>query len=214
MTGGSGGVDEPPAVGGEASRSPVAALVLAGGSGTRFGSPKQLADLRGAPLVTHAVRAALDAGIEDVVVVVGHAGEEVAAVFPQDERLRVVDNPGHEEGIASSLRAGIQSLGPEVGCALVLLADEPDLTPDAVRAVVAAWEEGDHAIVRVRYGDRPGHPVALDRSIWGRALALRGDAGVREIVRDHPGLVHEVGIGGPAPVDVDRPEDLDRLRGG
>lgn len=194
------------------SRGRVAALVLAGGSGTRFGSTKQLADLRGVALVAHAVDAVLDAGIESVVVVVGHEAPAVTAAVPRDERVRVVENPGHEEGIASSLRAGIQSLGPEVGCALVVLADEPDLPLDAVRDVTAAWRESELPIVRARYGDRPGHPVALDRSVWDRALALRGDAGVRDIVRDHPDLVREVAIGGPAPVDVDRPEDLDRLR--
>lgn len=190
----------------------VAALVLAGGTATRFGSTKQLADLRGSPLVAHATQAALDAGIEDVVVVIGHAADEVAAVLPRDERVRVVDNPHHEEGIASSLRAGLRSLGPEAACAVVLLADEPDLTPDAVRAVAAAWRESKLPIVRARYGDRPGHPVALDRSVWDRALALQGDAGVSQIVRDHPELVREVRIAGPAPVDVDRPDDLDRLR--
>ncbi|MGH3443502.1 MAG: nucleotidyltransferase family protein [Nitriliruptorales bacterium] len=189
----------------------VAAVVLAGGEATRFGSTKQLAELRGSPLVAHVVRAALDAGLGEVVVVVGHEGGDVAAAVPPEQHVRVVGNPDHEEGIASSLRAGLRALGPEVACAVVLLADEPGLAPDAVRAVIAGWRESRLPIVRARYGDRPGHPVALDRSVWDRALALRGDAGVREIIRTQPELVHEAMIDARAPVDVDRPEDLDRL---
>lgn len=195
----------------------VAALVLAGGESTRFGSTKQLAEHRGIPLVAHATRAALDAGLDHVIVVVGHDAKDVAdelRVQQPDEPVQIVHNAEYTEGIASSLRAGLRSLDSDVACAVVLLADEPNVTPDAIRAVVAAWRRSDLPIARARYGDRPGHPVALDRSVWGRALALRGDAGVREIIRTRPELVHDVAIEGPAPVDIDRPEDFDRLRRG
>lgn len=184
----------------------VAAVVLAAGRASRYGATKQLAELDGRPLVLHAVDVARDAGLAPVVVVVGHDAAAVRAVLP--DGVDVVDNPDFAHGQASSLRAGVAAVTASGADALVvLLADQPGITADAVRAVVAAHAAGA-PVARAAYDDRPGHPVLFDRSVWPALAHLTGDVGARDLLRDL--AVTDVPVAGRCPADVDRPEDLPR----
>jgi CTP:molybdopterin cytidylyltransferase MocA len=185
----------------------VAALVLAAGEGRRFGAAtKQLALLDGRPLVDHVVTTARSAGLDPVVVVVGHDREAVEAALPH--HVVVAHNPDWAEGQASSLRAGLALLTTtDARACVVLLADEPTLDARTVTAVVAAWQAGA-TVVRTAYEDRRGHPVLFDRAVWPRLAAATGDEGARTLLTDLPvGLVQ---VDGPAPRDVDHPDDLPR----
>ena len=187
---------------------PVAALVLAAGSASRFGATKQLAEVDGRPLVAHVLRTARAAGLAPLLLVVGHDGERVAAVAGPD--VAVVSNTEHASGQASSLRAGLAAADAAgAGAVVVLLADEPGVSSDAVAGVVAAHVAGAE-IVRTRYDDRPGHPVLLGRPVWPRLADAEGDRGARDLL-DGDDVVH-VAVPGPAPRDVDVPADLDALR--
>ncbi len=188
----------------EPSRHRVAALVLAAGRGTRFGATKQLVELEGRPLVLHAVDAALAAGLDPVLVVVGHEADAVRRVLPG--HVEVVDNPAFAEGQATSLRAGVAAATrTEAAALVVLLADQPGVTVEAVQAVTAAHDAG-HLVVRAAYDDRPGHPVLFDRTVWPALAEVTGDSGARDLL---DGLaVTEVDVAGPCPPDVDRPGDL------
>ncbi len=184
------------------------AIVLAAGSGRRFGGLKQLAMLDGRPLVVRAVEVARAAGIERVVVVAGPRAHDVATAL-HDHHVELVVNPEHASGQASSLAAGLRAAG-EVGgesVAVVLLADQPGIDPQVVVRVVQAARERDQ-VARARYLDVPGHPVALPRHLWGWiADRVTGDAGVRQLLGQLD--VADVTVDGPVPPDVDRPEDLD-----
>jgi molybdenum cofactor cytidylyltransferase len=190
----------------------VVAVVLAAGTSSRMGRPKQLLPLGGRPLVCHAVEAALEAGLP-VVVVVGHREEEVRAALGERARVRVVRNAGYRSGQASSLRAGLGALGPEVRAALVLLADQPDVSAEAIRAVLHAYRGSGAAAVRARYSGTPGHPVLLDRRIWPEVQRVTGDRGARDLLAAHPEWVLAVDLPGPAPRDIDRWEDYLRASG-
>jgi CTP:molybdopterin cytidylyltransferase MocA len=133
----------------------IAAIVLAAGAATRFGSPKQRLLL---PEVLRQLHAA--PSIEDVVVVTGAHAVETEA--------RTVGCPDWERGPGASLRCGLAALPPEVGAAVVVLADGPDLDPRAVERVVEAWRASGAEVVRASYGGVPLHPVLLARSAWGR----------------------------------------------
>jgi molybdenum cofactor cytidylyltransferase len=184
----------------------IAAVVLAAGTGSRFGGTKQLATYGGRPLVRHAVDAARGAGIEEVVVVVGHDADSVAAAAGE---VRVVSNPRYAEGLSTSLAAGLCALGPEVDSAVVLLADQPGIDADLVRTLLVGAEHREEPIVRLRFADGPG-PALLRRPVWDQLNALEGDVGARVLIDDRPDLVFEVPIGRPAPRDVDTPADLER----
>lgn len=178
----------------------VAAIVLAAGTARRFGATKQLAELEGRPLVAHAVEAAVTSGCSPVVVVVGHRADEVAAAVAR-QQIVVVHNDAYRSGQASSLRAGLASLSPDVEATAVLLGDEPDMDPAVIDACVRTWRSGG-SVVRARYDDGLGHPVVFDRSVWPRLRELRGDIGARAMVRDMDG-VRECRVDGPRPPDVD-----------
>lgn len=186
------------------SRPAVAALVLAAGRAARFGATKQLAEVAGRPLVLHVVDTARRAGLDPVLVVVGHDAARVRAVLPAD--VDAVDNPAFADGQASSLRAGVAAATrTDAGALVVLLADQPGVTVEAVQAVVAAHETG-RLVARASYDDRPGHPVLFDRSVWPALAEVTGDAGARQLLDRLS--VAEVDVPGPCPPDVDHPEDL------
>jgi CTP:molybdopterin cytidylyltransferase MocA len=162
----------------------IAAVVLAAGGSTRFGSPKQ--QLLLAPVLER-VRAARSLG--DVVVVLGAHAVETDA--------RVVSCADWERGPGASLRCGLRALGEEVEAAVVVLADGPGLAPAAVDRVVLAWS--GEPVLAASYGGNRGHPVLLARAVW----ASIPDAGARAL---EAVLVPCDDLGDPG--DIDTPGDL------
>ncbi len=184
-----------------------AGVVLAAGFGRRFGAAtKQLAQVRGQPLVEHVTRSALAAGLDEVVVVVGHDGVAVASALPEDPRVRHVHNPAYHDGLGTSVAVGLTELGVDVDVAVMLLADQPGVAPTAIRAVRQAVVDGAE-IARARYDDGHSHPVALARAVWPLACRPSGDRGARQLF-SQPGVV-SVPVPGRRPGDVDRPGDLE-----
>ncbi|MBQ1022405.1 nucleotidyltransferase family protein [Micromonospora sp. D93] len=186
----------------------TAGLLLAAGAGRRYGRPKALVELNGEPLVRRAIRLLRDGGCAPVHVVLGAGADEV----PDLPGAVPVRHDRWPDGLGSSLLRGLASLPAEVPAAVVVLVDQPLLSPVAVRRVRAAYADG--AVVAVAtYAGRPGHPILLGRQTWpllsGYAV---GDRGARDLLRDRPDLVVEVpcdDVG--SPVDVDTPADLLRL---
>ena len=181
----------------------IGGLILAAGEGRRFGGTKQLADLRGRPLLEYAL-AAMTA-VTPRVVVLGHAADKIRrGVNMHGASVVVCDD--WDEGQSASLRAGLAAL-PRVDAVVVVLGDQPGITPEAVAAIVAA--DGDEDAVRATYGGKPGHPVLLRRRLLARADELRGDTGFRDLLES--ATVREVEIGGLAdPADIDTREELAR----
>jgi len=180
--------------------------VLAAGRGVRMGgTPKQLLPLDGRPLLQHVLDAATAAGLDDLVLVLGHAADRVEPALRLPAGARVVVNPRHQEGQSTSLSLALDGMRSEVTAALVLLGDQPEVRPEAIRAVIAA--AADASVVRASYGGVPGHPVRLARSLWPELARGRGDAGARGLIAargERPALVE---VGGAAPADIDTPED-------
>jgi molybdenum cofactor cytidylyltransferase len=187
----------------------IAGLVLAAGGARRFGSPKQLADLGGVPLLQHAIDAMLAVpALDRVVVVLGSYAEEIAAGVKFASAEPVVC-PDWAEGMAASLRCGVSEVG-DADWAVVTLGDMPGVTPEAIEAVIGACRP-DVDAVRAEYGGQFGHPVALSRSLLDRVGSLRGDVGARELLRD--ARVRRVeALHLARPDDVDTPEELEAIR--
>jgi len=178
-------------------------VLLAAGSGTRFAGPghKLLTTWRGRPLVTWALEAAFDAGLERTVVVTG-AADLAAVVGPGVE---VIANPAWAEGQATSLGVAIDWARREgMGAVVVGLGDQPMIPASAWRAVADA----DADVAVATYGGRRRNPVRLARSVWG-LLERSGDEGARALMRHRPELVGEVACDGE-PADIDTLEDLER----
>jgi nicotine blue oxidoreductase len=172
----------------------IAAVVLAAGGASRFGSPKQQLML---PDVLRAVRAS---SVDEVVVVEGaHSLQVTTCNLEEGPAARVVRCDEWERGMGASLRCGLESLPTEAEAAIVVLADGPDLAPQAIDRVIAAWRSGGSAVVAASYGGVRGHPVLLARSAWPDVP----DEGARAL---DPALISCDDLGPPG--DVDYPEDV------
>ncbi len=190
-------------------------LVLAAGAGRRMGGPKALVRLTdgGPTLVESAVARVVAGGCDTVVVVVGAAGDAVAALV---DGVEVVHAPDWDEGMGASLRAGLTHLeGSEADVALVALVDLPDVTAAVVeRVVTSAGQDGRAALVRAAYGGVPGHPVAIGREHWAAVITTaHGDRGARDHLRATPHRLVECGDLATGR-DLDTAGDLDDLRRG
>ncbi|MDG4839589.1 nucleotidyltransferase family protein [Micromonospora sp. WMMD967] len=186
----------------------IAGLLLAAGAGRRYGRPKALVELDGEPLVRRGVRLLADGGCAPVHVVLGAGGDEV----PELPGAVAVRHDRWSDGLGSSLRRGLASLPADVSGAVVVLVDQPLLSPIAVRRVREAYTIG--ALVVATYAGRPGHPILLCRRTWPLLDRYAvGDRGARDLLRERPDLVVEVPCDDAGePVDVDTPADLLRLR--
>ena len=186
----------------------IGGLVLAAGAGTRFGGAKQLAEIDGRPMLEHVLAAMADAPLDRVVVVVG---AEADAVLDRVDLhgATAIECDGWEEGMAASLRAGVEALA-DCDAVVVVLGDQPLLSAAAVERVVAARDGGADA-VRATYRGEPGHPVLLERPLLGRVSGLRGDTGARALLEG--ARVTEVACDGLGrPDDVDTPAALAGVR--
>jgi molybdenum cofactor cytidylyltransferase len=164
---------------------PAAGVVLAAGASRRLGRPKLLLRLGDRTLLRGSVDPLLDAGLDPVVVVLGSQADEVrrGAGLGDDPRLRVVTNPEWAEGMASSLRRGLQECAG-AGAVVLALGDQTGLCADRVEALVEAWRSGARLVLPVHAG-RAGHPVLFSRGLWPELQQLAGDVGAREVVLRH-----------------------------
>ncbi|CAM5704897.1 Nucleotidyltransferase family protein OS=Streptomyces alboniger OX=132473 GN=CP975_29335 PE=4 SV=1 [Streptomyces alboniger] len=191
----------------------VAGLLLAAGGGRRLGGrPKALLEHRGRPLVEHAVRVLREAGCARVHVVLGAASAAVRARASLPGCV-LVDNPDWEEGMGSSLRAGLASLRDTgAAAALVSLVDQPGIGPAATARVRAAYRSPS-TLAAAAYDGVRGHPVLFGSAHWaGIATSAVGDRGARAYLREHADAVALVECGDVAEAyDIDTAEDLGRL---
>ncbi len=187
------------------------AVVTAAGSAERFGGKKLLTLIDGEPLLDHTIDALLEGGVAEVIVVVGSDGRaelerDVNAML--DPRVRAVENPDPSRGMFSSIQEGVaQAEGDAI---LVMPGDMPFISPDSVRAVIAAFER-EPSIVSPRYRGKRGHPVALPASLRDEIRAARPAATLHDVIHAHMDMRVDVDTDDPGVVrDIDRPEDLTR----
>jgi CTP:molybdopterin cytidylyltransferase MocA len=179
----------------------VAAVILAAGRGTRFGSPKALVRVGSRSLLQIAADAVTAAGLAPVLAVVPPGLTVPAGVTP-------VINAAPELGMSRSLRLGIAAVPPDAEAAIVTLVDQP--TVDAVHLQRLLGARGGTPVLATRAGDVIGAPVLLERAAFSLVERAGGDAGLRHVLRDDPSLVRSVTFEQPIP-DVDAPADLERI---
>ena len=181
----------------------VAAIILAAGASRRLGEPKQLVRLGGETLLERSVRVAVEANCNPVIVVLGAS----SAVILADSVLapaQIIQNLAWEEGMASSIRVGLEALRPETRAVILLTCDQPAVTAEHLRSLAA---EAPEEPVASAYAGRHGVPAYFPVSDFKELLQLRGDQGARRLLAAARAL--------PLPrgeVDVDTPESLKDAR--
>ena len=187
----------------------VGAVILAAGSSSRMGRPKQTLQLQGMSLLRRAVIAALDATCDPVVVVTG-ANAELSRRELDHLDVREAFNPNWEAWMGSSVRAGIEaliSINAGIAAAVLLLCDQPHVTSGVVSRLLAAYQTSGRPITASTYGESFGVPALFSRTVFTELMQLTGSSGAKEVIKRHASESHFL----PFPegeVDVDTPDDF------
>ena len=188
---------------------PIAALLLAAGSSARMGRNKLLLRIGGESVIRRAVRRALDADLEPLVVL-GHDAalvrEELAGT-----PFRAVLNPDWPLGKSASVRAGIAALQPDTAAAVIVLPDMPLVTAVMLAALARAYREGTARIVASRYGRVMAPPILYDRTLFGELSAMEGDGCGKRVVNQHRPEAAVLDWPAEALADLDVPSDYERV---
>ena len=186
------------------------AIVLAAGLSRRMGRPKLLLDLRGKPVIRHTVERLAAAGMDEILVIVGPQHDALERALG-GLRIRLVVNPTPEVGQGSSVSAGIRALAVGTTAVLIALGDQPGISVDVIRRLLAALRASGKSIAAPRYADGLGNPVIFAAEVFPELVALPGDRGARSVVEKDPNRLAVVDIASPMPSDLDTPEDYERL---
>jgi molybdenum cofactor cytidylyltransferase len=194
--------------------APVSAVILAAGTSTRMGRPKQLLPLGGTTVLAHAIENVRSAGVVEMVLVLGASAEAIRRQLPQSllEGLKVVVNQAYAQGMASSLREGLSALDPQSAAALIILGDQPLVRPQTLLQIMAGYHQSRARIVIPLHQGKRGNPVLLNRAVFPEVMALEGDTGCRAIFANHLDAILKVEVDDPGILlDIDNQDDYDRL---
>ncbi len=189
-----------------------ALMILAAGASTRLGRPKQLLPFRGRSLLRHAAETALASSCRPVVVVLGAFADMLSREL-SGLPVTIAVNPQWQEGISSSIRAGLKALPPEGAgpdAVLIMLCDQPHVPAQFLDRLVAVHQSSGSGIVAAEYGGQPGVPALFSRDYFAELAALRGSGGAKPIIVKHAKLSRRIPLP-EAALDIDRQEDLARL---
>jgi len=189
----------------------VSAVILAAGASSRMGENKLLATVSGEPLLRRAVRSALAAGLDPVLVVLGHEAARAEAALA-GLPCRPVQNPRFASGLNTSLDAGIVGVPPDAAAAVVLLADMPFVAPAMIAALVARFAETGAPLVASRYGEVHAPPTLYARALFPELCGGEGEGRGREVTRRHQRAASFIDWPAAALADVDERGDLERVR--
>jgi molybdenum cofactor cytidylyltransferase len=186
----------------------VTGLVLGAGGSKRLGQPKQLLPFGDGTLLDHTLGVARACNFDQLVVPIGGAADEVRERVDFTD-AQVVVNSAYGSGCSSSIAAALDAVDPRCEVLVLMLGDQPGVTPATVQALLDG--RGDAPLAVCRYDDGRGHPLAFRRSVFGQLADLHGDKGVWRLLDQAGGDVVEVPIPGPVPLDVDTPEDYEAV---
>lgn len=187
-------------------------IILAAGASTRLGTPKQLLPYGKKTLLSHTIEQALESQVGPVIVVLG-AHSTLLSASIDDYEVNIIQNTAWDEGMASSIRCGIESLQlfePTCAGAILLMCDQPFVNASLIKELVVTKKETHKPVVTCRYANTIGPPALFAASIFPELLELTGDTGARRIVQGHLGEVATV----PFPkgsIDIDTPADYNEL---
>lgn len=189
----------------------ISGLILGAGSSQRLGPPKQLLPFRGTTMLGWVAEQAQRAkGLDELVVVLGRAADEIR------ERVdfgaaRVVENPVFAEGCSSSYHAGIGALNPRSEAIMIVLGDQPGITPEIINSLAEEWRGGEAPIALCSYRGRKGHPMLFAQSMFEQLKDLHGDKAAWKLVDANSASVQEVHLDLPFPDNINTSQDFERL---
>ena len=184
-------------------------LVLAAGGSSRLGEPKQLLPYGSGTLLDHTLETARASAFDQLIVAIGGSSHEVRSRVDLSG-AEVVETPDFGEGCSSSIAAGLSALDPRAELLVLMLGDQPGVTPATVRTLIAGCDEGT-VLAACVYDDGRGHPLAFGRAVFGDLRELHGDKAVWKLMERRSDEVVEVRVPGQIPRDVNTREDYEAV---
>lgn len=189
----------------------ISGLILGAGASQRLGPPKQLLRFRGTTMLGWVVDQAQRAeGLDELIVVLGRAADEIREQVDFGA-ARVVENPVFAEGCSSSYRAGIGALNPRSEAIMIILGDQPGITPEIINSLAEKWRGGEAPIALCSYRGRKGHPMIFAETMFEQLKDLHGDKAAWKLVDANSATVQEVHLDLPFPDNINTAEDFERL---
>ncbi len=193
-------------------RTEIAAVVLAAGLSRRMGSQdKLLTNIGSRTILQWTVKHVLESCFEEVYVVAGAKVDAYTELLKADD-VTVLHNRDYEEGMASSIRAGVAALGRHVSGAMILLADQPLLAPATINRFLQTFLSKKVRIVAASSGGRISGPAIFCKSLFSDLLQLRGDIGARQLFSKYQNEIQVVELCPEEALDIDAPEDIRLVR--
>jgi molybdenum cofactor cytidylyltransferase len=193
----------------------ISAIVLAAGESRRMGELKQLLPWHGETVLGRLLSTLLSSSLDEVILVLGHEAKRILEKI-SIRGIRVVLNPDYQKGMSSSLRCGLMAMNQAAEAFLIVLADQPALTPEIIRQLIDAFRRAqpEKNIVAPSFQGRRGHPVLFGRRYLEELRGSTGEVGGREILARHPEdmLLLEMDTEAIL-IDLDTPEDYRRASG-
>jgi molybdenum cofactor cytidylyltransferase len=186
-------------------------VILAAGASTRLGRPKQLLPWQGKTLLQHAVQTALSITTRPVVVTGCNADQLVAGL--NNEQVHIVFNPDWEQGIASSIRIGLQALldrTPPPDQVIFMVCDQPFVSPGLLLDLINERQKSQKSIIASSYAGTLGIPALFDQSMFSQLLDLQGDTGAKKLIQAFPENVSSVDFP-KGEIDIDTVAEYDKL---
>ncbi|MFC2048310.1 molybdenum cofactor cytidylyltransferase [Chloroflexota bacterium] len=171
----------------------LSAILLAAGEAKRMGKTKQLMPWRQSTMVEQAIDNLLSSAVDEVIVVVGHKAEEVTKVIA-DKAVKLVVNPDYEQGMSTSVIAGLNLLDSQTQAVMLALGDQPFIDSQTINRLIDEFYSHDKGIIIPTYQGRRGHPIIFVSKYKEELLGLTGDIGGRQIIENHPDDVLEVAV--------------------
>ena len=188
----------------------ISGLILGAGASQRFGEPKQLLPFAGTTLLGWVVSQTQQAvRLDELIVVLGRSAAEIRERVDFGD-AKVIENPAFGEGCASSYRAGLAAVNSDAEAVMIILGDQPGITPEIIDSLAEEWRQTDAPIALCSYRDRKGHPMIFARSLFAELEALHGDKAAWKLVDAN--TVHEVHLDLPFPEDINTREDFERIQ--
>lgn len=191
----------------------ISGIILAAGLAERMGQPKLLLDLKGKPVLQWTLEAALVSRLDEIICVVREL-KEISEVIPlKSEKLRWIANERAEEGLSTSIIAGLKALGRESEAALFLVGDQPMVKPELINGLIDLFRNSRVSIVSPVFAGEARNPVLFRRDLFPELLKLTGDRGGRGLIETHKNEAAFLEWQDEVPfLDVDVWEDYEKLK--
>ncbi|MGA7670428.1 MAG: nucleotidyltransferase family protein [Nitrolancea sp.] len=190
----------------------IAAAILAAGTSSRLGTPKQLLDLGGRPVLAHTLDAVRRSRVDLILVTLGNEQARIEASVDLTDTI-VVPNPDYAEGQSTSVVAVIRALPKDVDAILFVLGDQPFQEPAVIDAIIDSYRSDGAAIAQPRYSEGRGNPILITRQFFSELLDLTGDVGARPILERHRDQITLVDVSNfSRPGDIDTFDDFDSIQ--